>query len=158
MILVSSWRCLCPIHWSWVSSLEWRCSWSRTDRRCPNYIWVINNLIDYKSASYIRDLTVSFIQYVGLGVFSLPISLLVVVRIVVLHFMIIIKSNLWIISQCLGSRVGVTKALLVDFSAREICDLSNVPVGLWEPRSYLTGVTAAELRRHLSIMNVIFNN
>ena len=60
MILVSSWSWLCPIHWSWVSSLEWRCSWSSADRRCSNYIWVINNLIDYKGAPYIRDLTVHF--------------------------------------------------------------------------------------------------
>ena len=26
---------------------EWRCSWSSADRRCSNYIWVINSLIDY---------------------------------------------------------------------------------------------------------------
>ena len=39
-------------------SREWRCSWSSADRRCSNYIWVINNLIAYLSASYIRDLTV----------------------------------------------------------------------------------------------------
>ena len=39
---------------------EWRCSWSSTDRRCSNYIWVINNLIAYLGASYIRDLTVVF--------------------------------------------------------------------------------------------------
>ena len=37
---------------------EWRCSWSSADRRCSNYIWVINNLTAYKGASYIRDLTV----------------------------------------------------------------------------------------------------
>ena len=24
---------------------EWRCSWSSTDRRCSNYIWVINNYV-----------------------------------------------------------------------------------------------------------------
>ena len=27
--------------------LEWRCSWSSSDRQCSNYIWVINNLIAY---------------------------------------------------------------------------------------------------------------
>ena len=26
-------------------SREWRCGWSSADRRCSNYIWVINNLI-----------------------------------------------------------------------------------------------------------------
>ena len=41
-------------------SREWRCSWSSADRRCSNYIGVINNLIAYKVASYIRDLTVIY--------------------------------------------------------------------------------------------------
>ena len=58
MILVSSCICLCPIYWSRVLSREWRCSWSSADRRCSNYIWVINNLIAYKGAAYIRDLVV----------------------------------------------------------------------------------------------------
>ena len=44
-------------------SEEWRCSWSNTDRRCSNYIWVINNLTAYWCASYIRDVTV----YIFLG-------------------------------------------------------------------------------------------
>ena len=26
---------------------EWRCSWSSADRRCSNYIWVIDNSIAY---------------------------------------------------------------------------------------------------------------
>ena len=47
MILVSSCSCLCPIHWSQVSNRERRCSWSSADRRCSNYIWVINNFIAY---------------------------------------------------------------------------------------------------------------
>ena len=50
--------CLCPIHWSQVLSQEWRCSWSSADRRCSNYIWVINNVIAYEGATYIRCLTV----------------------------------------------------------------------------------------------------
>ena len=58
MFLVSVCSGLCAVYWSQVSSGEWRCSWSRADRRCSNYIWVINNLIFYQSASYIRDLTV----------------------------------------------------------------------------------------------------
>ena len=35
----------CPIHWNQVLSREWRCSWSSTDRRCANYIFVINKFI-----------------------------------------------------------------------------------------------------------------
>ena len=66
MILVSSWSCLCPIHWSWVLSLECR--------RCSNYIWVINNLIDYKGASYIRDSTVlGYFFWLGIGYIYKPI-------------------------------------------------------------------------------------
>ena len=45
MFLVSSCSCLRSIHWSQVLSWEWRCSWSSADRRCSNYIWVINNFI-----------------------------------------------------------------------------------------------------------------
>ena len=49
---------LCAIYWSQVLSGEWRCNWNSADRRCSNCIWVINNSIAYKSAAYIRDLTV----------------------------------------------------------------------------------------------------
>ena len=45
MFLVSSCSCLCPVHWRQVLSREWRCSWNSADRRCSNYIWVINNFI-----------------------------------------------------------------------------------------------------------------
>ena len=45
MILSSSCGCLRPTHWSQVLSREWRCSWSSAERRCSNYIWVINNFI-----------------------------------------------------------------------------------------------------------------
>ena len=45
MLLVSSCSCPNSIRWSQVLSWEWRCSWSSADRRCSNYIWVINNLI-----------------------------------------------------------------------------------------------------------------
>ena len=58
MILISSWSRLCPILWSQVLSREWRCSWSSADRRCSNYIWVIDSSIAYQGPSYIRDLTV----------------------------------------------------------------------------------------------------
>ena len=61
MILVSLCRCLCPINWSQVLNRSWRCSWSSADRRCSNYIWVIDNFIAYQGASYIRDLTVHVI-------------------------------------------------------------------------------------------------
>ena len=53
---------------------------------------------------------------------------------------------------------GVTKAPLVNFSVSKIFDPIKVPVKLFASHSYLTGVTAAELRQHLSYMNVICNN
>ena len=52
--------------------------------------------------------------------------------------------------------VGVTKAPFVNFSVSKIFDLANVPVMFLASHSYLTVVTAAELRRHLSNINVIF--
>ena len=54
---VWSCSCLCSIHWSHVLSGEWRCSWSSVDKRCSNYILVINKFIAFKGASYIRGLT-----------------------------------------------------------------------------------------------------
>ena len=59
MFLVLSCRCLCPIHWSQVLSRELRSSWSCADRRCSNYIWVINNFFAYKGATYIADVLIS---------------------------------------------------------------------------------------------------
>ena len=55
-ISVSSCSCLCPIYWSQVLSREWRWSWNSADRRCSNYIWIINNFIAYEGASYIIGL------------------------------------------------------------------------------------------------------
>ena len=58
MFLVGCCSCLCPIRWSQVFSREWRRSWSSADKRCSNYIWMINNFIAYQGANYIRGLTV----------------------------------------------------------------------------------------------------
>ena len=41
-----------------VKSRTKRCSWSSADRRCSSYIWMINKLIAYEGAPYIRGLTV----------------------------------------------------------------------------------------------------
>ena len=45
MFFVSCCSCLHSTHWSQVLIWEWRCSWSSADRRCSNYIWVINNFL-----------------------------------------------------------------------------------------------------------------
>ena len=57
-----------------------------------------------------------------------------------------------------GTGVGVTKAPFVNFSVSIIFDIAKVPVRLFALYSYLTGVTAAALRQHLSNMNVIYNS
>ena len=44
----------------------------------------------------------SNIQYVGLYVFSLPISLVMIERIYMLSLIVIIKSEVWTITHCLG--------------------------------------------------------
>ena len=62
MFFVASSCCLCPIHWSQVLSWEWRCSWSSTDRRRSNYIWVFSNFIAYTGGTYIGGLRVTVIQ------------------------------------------------------------------------------------------------
>ena len=53
---------VCPIHFSEVLSLEWRCSWSNVDRLCSNYIRVIKNVIAYYCAICIRGFTVHLLQ------------------------------------------------------------------------------------------------
>ena len=57
MFLVSYCNSLFPIQWSQMLSREWRCSWSSANRRCSNYVWVIDNFIAHWGAPYIRDLT-----------------------------------------------------------------------------------------------------
>ena len=56
------------------------------------------------------------------------------------------------------SGVGVTKASFVNFSLSKIFDLVKLPLRLFNSHLYLTGATAAELRRHLSSINVIFKS
>ena len=58
----------------------------------------------------------------------------------------------------ISSGVWVTKAPLVNFSVSKIFDLTKVHVTFLESHSYLTGVPAAELRRHLSNINAIFDS
>ena len=44
----------------------------------------------------------SIIQYVGLCIFSIPISLVMIERIYILCLIIFIKSEVWTITHCLG--------------------------------------------------------
>ena len=54
--------------------------------------------------------------------------------------------------------VEVTKAPFANFSVSKNFDLEKVPVRFFKSHWYLTCVPAAELRRHLSNINVIFNS
>ena len=56
-----------------------------------------------------------------------------------------------------GPGVGGTEAPFVNFSVSKIFDLVKVPVGFFESLSYLAGITAAELRRYLPNINVIYS-
>ena len=62
----------------------------------------------------------------------------------------------WSYTFCSG--VAVTKAPFVNFSESTIFDLAKVPVRFYESLSYLTDIAAAELRRYLINIDVIFNN
>ena len=59
---------------------------------------------------------------------------------------------------CSQSGVGVTKVPFVNFSASKIFDLAKVPLRFFESHVYLTGAPVAELRQHLSNINMIFKN
>ena len=61
-------------------------------------------------------------------------------------------------SRLCRSGVEVTKAPFVNFSVSKIFVLAKVPLRLFESHLYLTGATAAELQRHLSNINAIFNS
>ena len=53
--------------------------------------------------------------------------------------------------------MGVAKVPFINFSVSENFDLEKETVRFFESHSYLTGVTAAELRQYLSNMNVMLN-
>ena len=64
MIFISSCSCFCLIYWSKVLSKLWRCCWSSADRRCSNYIWMMNNYVAYSGVAYFRGLMVPLYQLV----------------------------------------------------------------------------------------------
>ena len=68
------------------------------------------------------------------------------------------NRNIWVGHSHMLPGVGVTKAPFVNFSVSKIFGLAKVHVRFPESHPYLTGVTAAELRRHLPNMNAIFNS
>ena len=79
----------------------------------------------------------SIIQYVGLYVFSLPISLVMIERIYILCLFIIIKSEMWTIIHCLGlgHETMVSAVCLSIFLW--ICDMAGLLRGTFASWWYL---------------------
>ena len=76
---------------------------------CANFIWrhwTSRMPVRYNLSSVWVRLSIfsqlSIIQYVGLCVFSLPISFMMIERIYILCVLIIIKLKVWTITHCLG--------------------------------------------------------
>ena len=76
---------------------------------CANFIWrhwTYKMPVRYNLSGVWVRLSIfsqlSIIQYVGLCVFSLPISFMMIGRIYILCLIIIIKSEIWTITHCLG--------------------------------------------------------
>ena len=76
---------------------------------CANFTWrhwTYKMSVRYDLSSVSVRLSIftqlSIIQYVGLCVFSLPISSVMIERIYILCLIIIIKSEVWTITHCLG--------------------------------------------------------
>ena len=137
MFLVSACSCLCAIYWSQLLSGEWRCSWSSADRRCSNYIWMINSLIAYWSASYIRDLTVTpslasdnnFIKMM-----TFPVGVIHVVHTHGLHFCVF---TIW---SCLISpisfRVASRGAIVENMLKRPYHSAKNISITTPKAKQY----------------------
>ena len=76
-----------------LCKLIWRhCTYKMPVRYILSSVWVRLSIFS----------PLSIIQCVGLYVFSLPISLVMIERIYILCLIIIIKSEVWIITHCLG--------------------------------------------------------
>ena len=121
MFLVSSRNCLRSIHWSQVLSWEWICSWSSADRRCSNYIWVINNFIAYYGATYIRGFTVLDMEPVG---YDLDFNF--------------INVSIWLIACASCSRGPAHKRSCIHAHQKSLCPSEVV----WRHR---TGSTLAQV-------------
>ena len=76
-----------------LCKLIWRhCTYKMPVRYILSSVWVRLNIFS----------PLSIIWYVGLCVFSLPISFVMIERIYILCLIIIIKSEVWTITHCLG--------------------------------------------------------
>ena len=77
----------------------------------------------------------SIIQYVGLYVFSLPISLVMIERIYILCLIIIIKSEVWTITHCLGLGHGTILSAVFLYSNPILMRCVRLPISIFIPYS-----------------------
>ena len=119
----SSYNGLCPIHWNQVLSREWRCSWSSADRRCSNYIWVINSFITYWGACYLRVLIL----------ISLAIKSLVNTKETVQYFVQPTKMLMkaWILYLQMLKTVSCDDAIFVTIGSTRSCHNNNLQCPQW---------------------------
>ena len=115
-----------------VLSREWRCSWSSADRRCSNYIWVIDNLIGYQGASYIRDLTVHFNYDILYGMYAATIRLF-------------IQSTVWMRGTVTARRIMRLEICIDHITPRQALN------GGWPPnkRDLSLGIMGKDYEKHL---------
>ena len=79
----------------------------------------------------------SIIQYMGLCVFSLPISLVMIDRIYILCLIIIIKSEVWTITHCLGLGHETMVCAVCLSIFLWICDMAGLLCGTFMSWRYL---------------------
>ena len=144
---------VCSVHWIPASNMN------NSIFRAMKWDQLVTNLICVMKSTgyYIRKCACTYIQSWAVAKRKLPY----------LNKVVAMQTSIWpvtktfqrrIIAARYRSGVGVTKAPFANFSVRKIFDLAKVPVRFPESHSYLTGVTAAELRQHLPNINVIFNS
>ena len=104
---------LCSLWWVQIAGYVLACRWYSFVCTLHHliiiivqYNWTYKMPVRYNLSSVWVRLSIfsqlSIIQYVGLCVFSLPISFVMIERIYILILIIIIKSEVWIITHCLG--------------------------------------------------------
>ena len=82
-----------PSHYHHCANFIWKhWTWKMPVRYNLSSVWVRLSILSQ----------LSIIQYVGLCVFSLPTSFVMIERIYILCLIIIIKSEVWTINHCLG--------------------------------------------------------
>ena len=69
--------------------------------RCKHFMLLVRYILSNVCLWLSHFSQLSFMQYVGLCVFSFPIYLMIIVRICVLYLIIIIKLEVWLICHCL---------------------------------------------------------